>query len=125
MSIPADRKYSESHEWYKVDGKIVTLGITQYAADSLTDITFVQLPAVGKQVKAGAAVGEIESVKATSELFSAVGGKVIEVNTALADHPELVNEDAFGKGWMVRIEAADLAPLNSLLDANAYSAKLG
>jgi glycine cleavage system H protein len=121
MNVPQDRKYSESHEWFRAEGSTVVLGITQYAADELTDITYVELPKVGAAVKAGAAIGEIESVKATSEVFSAVGGKVAAVNTALADKPELINEDAFGGGWIVKIEAADLGPLDKLMDAAAYT----
>lgn len=125
MSIPQDRKYSESHEWYRVEGKTVVLGISQFAADELTDITFVELPKVGATVKPGSAVGEIESVKATSEVFCAVGGKVVAVNTALNDQPELINQDAFGDGWIAKIEAADLSPLEKLMDATAYQKKLG
>ncbi|HRX87537.1 MAG TPA: glycine cleavage system protein GcvH [Phycisphaerae bacterium] len=125
MSIPQDRKYSESHEWYRVEGNTVVLGITQFAADELTDITYVELPQEGAAIKAGAAVGEIESVKATSEVFTVVGGKVSAVNTALSDKPELINEDAFGDGWIVKIEAADLAPLEKLMDAAAYAKVLG
>jgi len=120
MSIPADRKYAETHEWYAVDGITVTMGITQFAADELTDITYVELPEAGTQVKAGAAIGEIESVKATSEIFSAIGGTVVDVNADLADKPELLNEDAFNAGWIVKIEASDLAPLETLMDATAY-----
>ncbi len=122
MDVPADRKYAETHEWYKVEGKVVTLGITQFAADELTDITYIELPKVGSTVSPGV-IGEIESVKATAELNCAIGGKVTAINDALADHPELVNEDAFGAAWMVKIEAADLSPLNDLYDAAAYRAK--
>jgi glycine cleavage system H protein len=120
MSIPTDCKYTESHEWVRVEGSTVTMGITQYAADELTDITFVELPQVGDEVSTGSACGEIESVKATSEFISAVAGKVVAVNTELADQPELINEDAFGKGWMIKVEASDLGALESLMDAAAY-----
>ena len=123
MDVPADRKYSETHEWYKVEGKFVTLGITQFAADELTDITYVELPKVGSTVKPGV-IGEIESVKATAELKCAVGGKVSAVNTTLADRPDLVNEDAFGAAWMVKIEATDLSALDDLYDAAAYREKI-
>jgi glycine cleavage system H protein len=125
MSVPKDRKYSETHEWYEVKGKVVTLGISQFAADELTDITYVDLPEVGAQVKAGSVVGEIESVKATSELYSMVGGKVVATNEALADKPETINDDAFGAGWILKIEVSDLSPLDALMDAKAYEAKLG
>lgn len=120
MAVPSDRKYRESHEWFKVAGNVVTIGITKFAADELTDITYVSLPDVGKQINAGASFGEIESVKATSDLYSAVSGKVIEVNRKLTDAPELVNNDSFEGGWMVKVECADLSPLNKLLDAAAY-----
>ncbi len=124
MSILADRKYSATHEWYQADGQIVTVGITQYAADELTDITYVELPEVGKEIKAGGVAGEIESVKATSELICAVAGKVAAVNNTLADQPELLNEDAFGAGWIIKIEAVDLSPLDELMDVAAYEKHL-
>jgi glycine cleavage system H protein len=120
MSFPTDRKYAETHEWVRVEGRVATMGITQYAADELTDITYVELPSPGTRVDAQSACGEIESVKATSEFFSAVDGKVVEVNNELADHPELVNEDAFGKGWMIKIEIRDASGLDRLMDAAAY-----
>lgn len=119
-SVPADRKYSKTHEWFQVSGSRVTMGITQFAADELTDVTFVSLPQPGTAVKAGKPFGEIESVKATSELFSAVEGKVVEVNGELGNTPELVNSDPFGQGWMIRLEVSDLSPLDALMDAGAY-----
>ncbi len=120
MNVPTDRKYSETHEWFLIDGELVTMGITQYAADELTDITYVEMPEVGTSVAAGDAVGEVESVKATTEVFTAVAGEVAEVNTALANRPELINEDAFEEGWMVRIRAQSTEPLTALLDAKEY-----
>lgn len=120
MAVPTDRKYSKTHEWYKVDGNIVTIGITEFAANQLTDITYVQLPQAGTKTTAGGEVGEIESVKATSPLYSAFNGEVVEVNTHLNDAPEAVNDDPFGAGWMVKIKAADLSPMNTLMDAKAY-----
>ncbi len=125
MPVPNDRKYRQSHEWFKADGNVVTMGITQFAADELTDVTFVDLPAVGRSVEAGGTIGEIESVKATSDLYSAIGGKVVEVNKRLSDEPELVNNDPFGDGWMIRIEASDTAPLDKLMDAKAYEQQIG
>ena len=121
---PADRKYSKTHEWFFVEGDVVTIGITKFAADELTDITFVDLPAVGSVVTAGQSFGEIESVKATSEMFSAVGGEVIEVNDELANDPGLINSDSFGAGWMIKVRASDLAGLDQLMDAPAYDAML-
>jgi glycine cleavage system H protein len=120
MAVPTDRKYAQTHEWFKVDGNVVTAGITQFAADELTDITYVELPEVGTTVEAGGSFGEIESVKATSDLNTAVSGKVVEVNSRLADEPELVNSDPFGEAWMVRIECDDLSPLDKLMDGPAY-----
>lgn len=120
MPVPTDRKYSQTHEWFKADGKVVTIGITQFAADELTDVTYVELPAVGDRVEGGTHYGEVESVKATSELFTAVSGTVAAVNTRLADEPELVNSDPFGAGWMVKVQSEDLSPLNKLMDAAAY-----
>ncbi len=120
MAVPGDRRYSQTHEWFKAEGNTVTIGITQFAADELTDITFVDLPRVGAEVKAGSHFGEVESVKATSELFSAVGGKVTAVNERLADEPGLLNTDPFEAGWMLKVESPDLAPLEKLLDAGAY-----
>jgi glycine cleavage system H protein len=121
---PSDRKYSESHEWYKTDGNIVTVGITKYATEELADITFVDLPSVGDEVDANSQLGEIESVKATSDLYTAVTGKVTEINESLSDAPETVNNDPFGNGWMVKIEATDLSELDKLMDADAYEKTL-
>ncbi len=120
MNVPDDRKYSETHEWYLVDGDIVTVGITQHAADELTDITYVDLPATESVVSADSSIGEVESVKATSEIFSCIGGQVIETNANLADHPELINDAAFDDGWLVKIKGDSLEPLDSLLDAKGY-----
>jgi len=120
MQAPVDRKYSETHEWYLIDDNVVTVGITQYAADELTDITFVDLPSVGAKLSVGDTLGEVESVKATSEIFTAVAGQVIEVNNALVDHPELINDDAFEEGWLARIKADAIEPLTALMDAKEY-----
>lgn len=123
--VPTDRKYSKTHEWFQVEGDTVRIGITKFAADELTDITFVSMPAIGKKITAGGSFGEIESVKATSELFSAVGGEVVETNKLLSDKPELVNSDSFGQGWMIRLKATDLKPLDALMDAAAYQDMVG
>ncbi|MFQ5807517.1 MAG: glycine cleavage system protein GcvH [Phycisphaerae bacterium] len=120
MALPQDYKFAQTHEWFKVESNTVTAGITQFAADELTDITYVELPEVGTEVTAGSRFGEIESVKATSDLYCAVSGKVIAINERLADEPELVNNDPFGEGWMIKIECSDLGPLEKLMDAAAY-----
>ena len=100
-------------------------GSFKFAADELTDITFVALPPVGKKVTAGGEFGEIESVKATSALYSAVAGEVIEINKTLNDKPELVNSDSFNQGWMIRLKASDLKPLDALMDAKSYQESIG
>jgi glycine cleavage system H protein len=105
-----------------LEDNFVTMGITQYAADELTDITYVELPEVGAKMKPGDAIGEVESVKATSEIFTAVGGVVVEVNAALVDHPELINDDAFEEGWIARIRPDSTDPFALLLDAKEYKA---
>ena len=121
---PSDRKYSKTHEWFLVSGGVVTIGITKFAADELTDITFVELPKVGTPVAAGQALSQIESVKATSDVYSFVTGTIVEVNEALADNPGLINSDAFGKGWLVKVKATDLSGLANCMDAAAYEAML-
>ena len=113
-----------THEWHRAEGNTVTVGITRFAADELTDITFVELPAVGTRVGPGEPFGEIESVKATSELFCAVAGVVSDINPVLADNPERVNDDPFGAGWMIKLTADDLTPLDDLLDKAGYEAML-
>ena len=124
MPAPNDRRYSNSHEWHKQDGDTVTIGITQFAVDELTDITYVDLPAAGKQIAAGKRFGEIESVKATSELNASVAGEVIEANAALKNDPSLVNQDPYGKGWMIKVKAPG-ANLSALMTGEQYSAKHG
>jgi glycine cleavage system H protein len=124
MPAPTDRRYSESHEWHKQEGDVVTIGITQHAVDELTDITYVDLPQAGKKLEAGKRFGEIESVKATSELYTAVSGEVLESNPALKDDPSLVNSDPYGKGWMIKVKAP-AANISSLMSGEQYSAKHG
>ena len=121
MKVPPDRRYAETHEWFLLDDTIVTMGISQYAADELTDITYVELPEVGTRVTVGDVIGEVESVKATSEIFTAVSGSVVAVNTALVDHPEVINDDAFEEGWMVKIKADVLDPLHALMTGKEYA----
>lgn len=121
MKVPPDRRYAETHEWFLLDDTIVTMGISQYAADELTDITYVELPEVGTRVTVGDVIGEVESVKATSEIFTAVSGSVVAVNTALIDHPELVNDDAFEEGWIVKIKADTPDPLSALMTGKEYA----
>jgi glycine cleavage system H protein len=125
MSIPTDRRYLETHEWHQQQGDTVIIGITQFAADELTDITFVDLPAVGDKVEANKAFGEIESVKATSDLYSGVSGTITAINEELADNPGLVNKDPFGKGWMVKIKTGGPMNNDKLLSSEDYLKKTG
>ena len=125
MSVPADRRYLESHEWHKLDGDLVTIGITQVAADELTDITFIQLPKVGQAITAGEPFGEIESVKATADLMSGVSGVVMEANSALKDNPGLINHDPYAAGWMIKVKPTDPASVQNLLSAEDYLNKTG
>ena len=120
MSSPADRRYSESHEWFLVQGDLVTIGITTHATDALTDITYVEMKAAGATLAAGDSVGEVESVKTTSDIYTAVTGEVEETNAAVVDDPSLVNSDPYGEGWLIRIKTTDTTPLESLMDAGAY-----
>ena len=123
MNIPAGLKYTKDHEWTKVDGKKVTVGITAFAVEQLGDITLVNLDVkVGDELTAGKAFGTIESVKTLSDLYAPISGKVVEVNKDLDGKPELVNEDCYGKAWMVVIEAADEKAVEQLMDEKAYEA---
>jgi glycine cleavage system H protein len=123
MPSPSDRSYSDSHEWHKVEGDILTLGVTRFAVDQLTDVTYVEMKKPGTKIKRGDAVGEVESVKTTSDIYSAGGGEITEVNTALGDDPSLVNSDPYGKGWLVKIKLTDRTGLESLLKSGAYDAQ--
>lgn len=113
-------KYADSHEWAKADGKLITVGISDYAAEHLGDVIFAELPAVGSTVKKGAKLVDLESVKAVAEVFSPVSGKVVEVNTGVGDNAGIINESPQGDGWIVKIEAADPAELDALMDEAAY-----
>src|SRR3990172_6333572 len=124
MSIPADMKYTHEHEWFKLEGDLARVGITDYAQEQLGDIVYVELPKVGGRLKAMQPFGVVESVKAASDLFSPISGVVVEVNEHLMDEPELVNTDPYGDGSLVVIEPADPSELDTLLDAAAYEALL-
>ena len=125
MDLPTDRKYLQSHEWFKIDGPTATVGITQVAADELTDVTYVSLPKVGDTIIAGQRFGEIESVKATSDLIAGVTGTVAEVNDALAGDPGLVNRDPYADGWMMKVTLTSAGGSDVLLSAEEYLAKTG
>jgi glycine cleavage system H protein len=121
MNIPAGLKYTKDHEWVKADGNRVSVGITAFAVEQLGDITLVNIDAkVGDEIAAGKAFGTIESVKTLSDLYAPISGKVVEINKDLDAKPELVNDDAYGKAWMIVIEAADAGAVNQLMDEKAY-----
>lgn len=120
MSFPEDVRYTREHEWIREAAGVLTVGITSYATDQLGDVVFVELPEVGKAIEAGRPFGVVEAVKTVSDLYAPLTGEVVEVNSALADNPALVNQDPFGEGWMIRMRPADPAAANSLLNAADY-----
>jgi glycine cleavage system H protein len=120
MEFPDDLKYSREHEWVLVEGNVATIGITAFAEQQLGDVVFVELPAVGDKVTKDEAMGVVESVKAVSDVYAPVSGTVLEVNDDLPDNTELVNEDCYGDGWMVKIELSDPTDLDELLTAADY-----
>ncbi len=122
MDVPEDLRYSREHEWVRLNGSVARIGITDFAQDSLGDVVFVQLPDVGLDVVAGASVSEIESTKSVSDVYVPLTGAVSAVNEALAEQPELVNQDPYGTGWMFELEVTDVRDVDALLDAAAYRA---
>ncbi len=120
MSSPTDLRYTRDHEWVRVDGDEATVGITQYAADQLGDIVFVELPDTGRALEEAKPFGVVESVKAVSDLFAPLTGSVTSTNEALAASPELVNSDPYGQGWMIKITVQDASEIDDLLDGSAY-----
>ena len=123
MASPSNCKFTESHEWFRVEGETVVVGITQFAANELTDVTYVQMKPSGTAIESGASLGEVESVKTTSDIYSVLAGSIVEVNTEVVKDPSLVNSDPFGKGWLVKMRAADVGKLGGLMDASTYDAK--
>ncbi|MCH7577154.1 MAG: glycine cleavage system protein GcvH [Chloroflexi bacterium] len=121
MVIPPDLRYTNEHEWVRVENGVGTVGITDYAQDQLGDVVYVDLPSPGKQLSQLAVFGEIESVKAVSELYAPVSGEVVESNGALADKPELINESPYGEGWLMKLRLADESEVENLLTADQYS----
>lgn len=125
-NIPADLRYAKSHEWVKLESDgTATIGITDYAQNSLGDITYVQVPKVGATLKSGETFGVVESVKAASDLYAPIGGTVVAVNTALESAPETVNRSPYADGWMVKLKPSDAGAADSLLDADAYGKHAG
>ena len=121
METPTDLRYSEEHEWVQMDGDVATIGITAYAQDSLGDIVFVELPAVGRSLAVGDGFGVVESVKAVSDVYSPVPGEIIEVNSALETTPEQVNNAPYSDGWMIKVRVSDTSAFDKLMDADAYT----
>lgn len=119
-NIPEELKYSKDHEWVKIDRNRATIGITDYAQDSMGDIVFIELPAVDDEIDMGDAFGVVESVKAASDLYLPLSGKVIEINEGLIDSPEIINEDPYGRGWMIVIELLEPSQVEDLLSADQY-----
>lgn len=122
---PKDLRYSKEHEWAKVEGNRVRVGITKFAADRLSDVVYVELPNVGSRVTFMQSFGVVESVKAVSDLYAPVSGTVVEINSALPEKPEVINTDPYGAAWMILVEPRDLKELDQLLDAGGYMALIG
>ena len=123
MATPTDRVYAETHEWHKVEGDVVTLGLTQFAVDQLTDVTYVEMQPAGFTFEAGDPIGEVESVKTTSDVYPAVAGEIVEINPAVVADPSLLNSDPYGEGWLVKIKVSDASGLEGCVDSAAYDAK--
>jgi len=120
MDFPSDLKYTKEHEWVRLDGETATVGITDHAQDSLGDVVYVELPEQGTAVTKGDAFGVVESVKAVSDLYAPLSGDVVEINDAIVDSPEVINEDPYGEGWMIKVAASDLGDLDELLAPDEY-----
>ena len=124
MEFPEGLLYTESHEWVKDEGSRVTIGLTDYAQSQLKDIVYVELPEIGSEFKKEESIGVVESVKTVADIFSPITGKVVETNLALKDHPQFVNEDPYGKGWIVKMEIPEKGELKGLLSSKAYQDSL-
>lgn len=124
MKLPGDLFYTESHEWVRDEGSQVTIGLTDYAQSQLKDIVYVDMPEAGSEFKKGESIGVVESVKTVADVYSPVTGKVIEANFTLKDHPQFVNEDPYGKGWLIKMEIQDRKELKGLLSSDAYQSSL-
>ena len=125
MNFPENVKYTKDHEWIRIDGGSGWIGITDYAQSELGDVVYIEMPAIGTTIEQGKSFGTIEAVKAVSDLFAPVTGEITEVNTAIKDHPEQVNKDPYGQGWIAKVKVADPAQLSALLDSKAYQALIG
>ncbi len=124
MNTPSDLRYATSHEWVRLDGEIATVGISDHAQEELTDVVFVELPAVGRAVDAGDPTAVVESVKAASDIYAPIGGEIVEVNPDVEADPSLVNTDPYGKGWIFKLKVKDTTHVAKLMDAAAYQAQI-
>lgn len=122
MNVPVELRYSSDHEWVRVEGERLRIGITDYAQDALGDVVYAELPEVGQVVEAGEAFGEVESTKSVSDIFAPVAGTVVEVNAELADSPERLNDDPYGEGWLCVLEPQDASAIDTLMSASEYEA---
>ena len=125
MNVPTDLKYTKDHEWVKVDGDIVTVGITDFAQGELGDIVYVEVDTLGEELEADTVFGTVEAVKTVSDLFLPLAGEIIEFNESLEEEPEKVNDDPYGEGWMIKIKVADTSDLETLLSADEYKEIIG
>src|SRR5699024_9649814 len=125
VAVPSELKYSKEHEWVKIEGNTVTIGITEYAQEELGDIVFVELPETDDDIEEGESFGSVESVKTVSELYAPVSGTVVEINEELEDSPEFVNESPYEKAWMVKVKLNDTSQLDDLLSADQYKEMIG
>lgn len=125
MNVPADLRYNNSHEWVRLEGDVATIGISDHAQEELTDVVFVELPEVGRQVDAGDPTAVVESVKAASDIYSPIGGEIVDTNPEVEADPSLVNSDPYGKGWIFKVKVKNVADVEKLLDAAAYTALIG
>ena len=124
MKIPADLKYTQDHEWVRVEGNVAVVGITDFAQGELGDVVFVEIETEGEELEKGETFGTVEAVKTVSDLFMPVGGTVTKINEVLADEPEIVNKDPYGAGWMIKVEIKDAAELDDLMSAEEYQKML-
>jgi glycine cleavage system H protein len=125
MNVPAELKYTKDHEWIKVDGDTATIGITDFAQSELGDIVYVEIETEGESLDAEEVFGSIEAVKTVSDLFMPIAGEVVEINEEIESNPEVINSDAYGAGWLIKIKISDASELDGLLDASAYEALIG
>ncbi len=125
MNFPATLRYTKDHEWVRIEGDIAVIGITEFAQKELGDIVYVEIETVGQSLEAEAVFGSVEAVKTVSDLFLPLAGTILELNPALADQPELINNDPYGEGWMIRLKVSDSAKADTLMDATAYASLVG